>query len=119
MGGREIMAFLAPSDINVQDAFLEAMSIVAYIFLLIMIFYARKKNKIFASKGFPVMIFAVLLGVLSAFMDFFTELYWFDEIEHYRIFKSIMSSLQIASLLIFALSLVLVFRFTKFMMGEE
>ncbi|MHA1491657.1 MAG: hypothetical protein ACTSRI_18630 [Promethearchaeota archaeon] len=113
------MAFLAPSDINLQDAFLEAMSLIAYIFLFIMIFYARKKNKIFASKGFAVLILAVVLGVISAFMDFFTELYWFDEIEQYTIFKSIMSSLQIASLIIFALSLVLVFRFTKFMMGED
>ena len=52
-----------------------------------MLFYAKKKNKIFASKGFPIMVIALLLGVTSAFMDFFSEIYWFDTFEQFQIFK--------------------------------
>ncbi|MHA1688284.1 MAG: hypothetical protein ACTSYC_10690 [Promethearchaeota archaeon] len=113
------MAFLPFQEINIQDAILEFLSLIAYVFLLIMIFYARRKNKIFASKGFPLMILAIIMGVVGAFMDFFTEFYWFDDINNYIIFKTVLSTLQIASLGTFALSLLLVFMFTRFMLGEE
>jgi len=113
------MGFLAIEDINLSDAFLETMALVAYVFVVLMIFYAKKKNKIFASKGFPVLVLAIFLGLLSGAMDLFTELYWFDTFEQYQVFKLLIAVFQIASLLIFALSLVLVFKFTKYMMGED
>ena len=104
---------------ELRDMFLELLAIVGYAFVLIMVFYARKKNKIFASKGFPVMVIALLLGTTSAFMDFFSEIYWFDTLEIFLRFKFVYLILQIASLALFALSLILVFKFTKFMMGED
>ncbi|MHA1803932.1 MAG: hypothetical protein ACTSU4_05300 [Promethearchaeota archaeon] len=113
------MTFLPLEEINIQDAVLEFLSLIAYIFLFVMVFYARKKNKIFASKGFPLMVLAIIMGIIGAFMDFFTEFYWFDDINNYIIFKTAFSTLQITSLGIFALSLLLVFMFTKFMLGEE
>ena len=113
------MGFLPLSEVNVLDAFFEGLSLVAYVFVLVMLFYARKKNKIFGTKGFPVMILALLLGVVSAGMDFFTELYWFDEYQSYLLFKSLIAIFQIASLIIFGVSLLLVFRFTRLMLGED
>ncbi|MFX0098614.1 MAG: hypothetical protein ACFFCS_03465 [Candidatus Hodarchaeota archaeon] len=104
---------------NPLDAFLEAMAIVGYAFVLVMLFHVKKKNKIFASKGFPLMVVALLLGVASAIMDFFTEIYWIKPDEAYQLFKLTYLILQIASLGLFAVSLILVFRFTRFMMGED
>ncbi len=113
------MGFLTLDQINLLDVFLEAIAVVAYVFVLLMIFYAKNKNKIFASKSFPVLVLAILLGLISGIMDLFTELYWFDTFEQYQVFKLIISGLQIASLVIFAMSLLLVFKFTKYMMGED
>lgn len=113
------MGFLTLEQVNLQDVVLEGVSFLAYIFFFVMILYARRKNKIFASKSFSIMILALILGICSAFMDFFTELYWFENYNNYLLFKSLISGLQIASLLIFAISLLLVFRFTKFMLGED
>jgi len=113
------MGFIAIDQIDHLDVILESLAVIAYIFVVLMVFYAKKRNKIFASKGFPVMVIAIILGLISAFMDLFTELYWFDTFEQYNVFKTLIASLQIASLVIFALSLLLVFKFTKFLMGEE
>ena len=111
------MIFLTPStSISTSDVILEGLSLVGYVFILFMAFYARKKNKIFASKGFPFMILAILLGTISAFMDLFSEFFWMD---HYEIYKLVMSILMISGMVLFAVSLILVFRFTRFMMGEE
>ncbi len=112
------MGFLTIDQIDLLDVFLEGLAVVAYIFVLLMVFYAKRKNKIFASKGFPIMVLAILLGLVSASMDLFTELYWFDTFEQYQLFKSLIAGLQIASLVIFAISLLVVFKFTTYMMGE-
>ena len=111
------MAFNELSEINFQDFTLETMALVGYIFVLLTIFYAKKKNPIFASKGFSIMVIAIILGAVSASMDVSTEIYYYEV--GYDIFKFIMASLQIISLIMFALSLLLVFKFTKFMMGED
>ncbi len=111
------MIFASPAEnIDFLDVFLEGLSLLGFVFIIIMAFYARKKNKIFASKGFSVMIFAILLGTVSTFMDVLSELYWFD---NYEIYKLTMSILLIAGFSLFAISLILVFKFTQFMMGEE
>lgn len=112
------MTYLTPiplGDINLQDAVLELLAFVAHVFILGTALYARKKNKIFASKGFVALSVAIALGIAAAFMDFLTELYWIDA---YDLYKSFMSVLQVAGLVLFAVSLILVFRFTKFLMGE-
>ena len=114
------MGFIIISDpADIRDVFLEALAIGGYAFVLIMLFYAKKRNKIFASKGFPVMVIALLFGITSAFMDFFSEIYWFDTFEQFQVFKMIYLILQIISLGLFAFSLILVFKFTRYMMGED
>ncbi len=97
------------SEIDILDAVLQAIVFIAFVFVLIVLFYAKKKNKIFASKWFLVMVLAIVMGVVSVFMDFFTELYLFDDDVLFDTYKLIMVILQIASLEIFALSLVLLF----------
>jgi len=111
--------FLPFEDINLTDFLLESIAVMGYLFVLLMVFYAKKRNKIFASKGFPILVLAIILSLTSAGMDLFTEIYWFASFEEYNVFKLLIASLQIASLLIFALSLLLVFKFTKFLMGEK
>ena len=113
------MGFLPLDQIDLLDAFLESLAILGYIFVILMIFYAKRKNKIFASKGFPIMVIAIILGLLASAMDLFTELYWFDTFEEYNVFKSVIAGLKISSLIIFAFSLLILFKFTKFMMGED
>ncbi|WP_371804387.1 hypothetical protein [Candidatus Lokiarchaeum ossiferum] len=111
------MIFMTPApEINWLDAILEGLSLLGFVFILVMAFYAKKKNKIFASKGFPLMILAISMGLISAFMDLISEFYWMD---NYELFKSVMSILLIVGFSLFALSLILVFKFTQFMMGEE
>lgn len=111
------MIFITPApEINWLDAVLEGLSLLGFVFILVMAFYAKEKNKIFASKGFPVMVLAILMGTTSAFMDLFSEFYWLD---NYEIFKLIMSILLIGGFGLFAISLILVFKFTQYMMGDE
>ena len=103
-------------DISFADAILEGLALVAFLFVLLMAFYAKKNNKIFASKGFLVLISGIILGTLSAFMNFLTEFYWID---NYEVFKLIMVIFQIVGLLLFAISLMILFSFTKFLLGED
>ena len=111
--------FLPFEDINLTDFLLESIAVIGYLFVLLMVFYAKRRNKIFASKGFPILVLAIILSFTSAGMDLFTEIYWFNTFEQYNVFKLTISILRITSLVIFALSLLLVFKFTKFLMGEE
>ena len=107
----EFVQFLAPIDeIDISDAILEGLALVAFLFVLVMAFYAKRNNKIFASKGFLILIGGIVLGTLSAFMDFLTEFYWID---NYEDFKLAMAVFQIVGLLLFAISLMILFRFTK------
>ena len=76
------MGFLTLDQIDLVDALLESLAVIAYLFVILMVFYAKRKNKIFASKGFPIMVIAIIIGLLASAMDFFTELYWFDSLEH-------------------------------------
>jgi hypothetical protein len=108
---------IAFENVAVQDAILEAISLFAYFFILAAAFYARKKNKIFATKGFPIMIISIILGLIASFMDLFTEFFWIES--NYEAFKLSMSVIQILSLLLFTLALMLVFKFTSYLMGEE
>lgn len=103
-------------EIDPLDLILEALSILGYLFILFMVFYANKQNPIFKSKGFPVLVFGVVLGLIAAFMDFITEIIWIEN--NYEAFKFVMTIFQIGGLLLFSISLYLVFRFTEFMMGE-
>ena len=111
-----ISVIIAP-DFDFIDIVLEGLSVIAYIFILFMAFYANSRNPIFKSKGFPVLIFGIGFGLISALMDFYTEFFWIEE--NYDLFKSVMVSFQIASLVIFGFAMYLVFRFTTFMLGEE
>ena len=113
----EFIQFISPLDeIDLSDAILEGLALVAFLFVLLMVFYAKKKNKIFASKGFLILITGIILGTLSAFMDFLTEFYWID---NYEAYKLTMVVFQIVGLLLFAISLMILFNFTKFLLGEE
>lgn len=113
----EFVQFLAPlKEIEISDAVLEGLSLFAFLFVLLMAFYAKKNNKIFASKGFLVLITGIILGTFSAFMDFLTEFYWID---NYEVYKLTMAVFQIVGLLLFAISLMILFRFTKFLLGED
>jgi len=113
----EFVQFISPFDeIDLSDAILEGLALVAFLFVLVMAFYAKKNNKIFASKGFPVLITGIALGTLSAFMDFLTEFYWID---NYELYKLTMVVFQIVGLLLFAISLMILFHFTKFLLGED
>ena len=111
-----ILIIIAPT-FNILDIILEGLSVIAYIFILFMAFYAIKRNPIFKSKGFPVLIFGIAFGLVAAFMDFYSEFFWFEE--NYSLFKTAMTIFQIASLVIFGFAMFLVFKFTTFMMGEE
>ena len=103
------VGYLPTAEIDILDAVLEAIVLIMFVFVLIMLFYAKKKNKIFASKWFLVMVLAIVMGIVSVFMDFFTELYLFDDELQFDIYRLIMVLLQIACLEVFALSLVLLF----------
>ena len=98
------------------DIILEGLSIAGYIFILIMTFEAKKKNKIFEAKPFPLIVIAIGLGLCSATMDFLSEFFY---INWYTIYKFLMVGLKISSLLLFAFGLLLLFRFTSFLMGEK
>lgn len=111
------MQFISPIDgIDLSDAFLEGLALIAFLFVLVMAYYAKKNNKIFASKGFPVLISGIFLGTIAAFMDFFTEFYWID---NYEFYKLTMAVFMIVGLLLFAISLMILFHFTKFLLGED
>ena len=111
------MQFLSPLDeIDIPDAILEGLALFAFLFVLLMAFYAKKNNKIFATKGFLVLITGIFLGIISAFMNFLTEFYWID---NYEVFKLTMVIFQIVGLLLFAISLMILFSFTKFLLGED
>ena len=103
------VGYLPMSEIDIVDAVLQAIVFIAFACVLIVLFYAKKKNKLFDSKWFLVMVLAIGMGVVSVFMDFFTELYLIDDEAQFDTFRLIMVILQIASLEIFALSLVLLF----------
>ncbi len=114
-----IMQIFTPIDeIDITDAILEGFAVIAFLFVLFMVFYAKKNNKIFASKGFLVLIIGIILGTLSVIMDFLTEFYWIEKI-YYQIYKSIVAIFQIVGLLFFAISLMILFSFTKFLLGED
>ncbi|MHA1521585.1 MAG: hypothetical protein ACTSRK_15500 [Promethearchaeota archaeon] len=111
-----ISVIFAP-EFDLVDIILEGLSVFAYIFILLMAFYANKRNPIFRSKGFPVLIFGIGFGLIAAVMDFYTEFFWIEN--NYDLFKSVMVSFQIASLVFFGIAMYLVFRFTTFMLGED
>jgi hypothetical protein len=114
-----MVTILSFSELDVLDMILEGLTLVAYIFVFIMILYAKKKNQIFGAKPFPLLMGAVGMGLFSGLMDFSSEFIWFDKSAHYDIYKSIMQILKITSLVIFAIAMLLLFRFQKFLMGED
>ena len=105
------------AEVDILDAFLESLTVFAYIFVLFMVMKAKRNNKIFATKSYPLLILAIGLGMLAGLMDLFNEFFWIEN--NYEIFKFFMEFSKIASLLIFAISLLTVFRFTTFLMGDE
>ena len=113
-----LQIFTPINQIDLIDVILEGLAPIAFIFVLVMAFYAKKNNKIFASKGFPVLITGIILGTISVIMDFLTEFYWIEEV-YYQIYKSIVAIFQILGLLLFAISLMILFHFTKFLLGED
>lgn len=110
-----ILLAFTPVD-NIWDLILEGLSVLGYIFVLIMAFNAKKKNKIFAAKPFPIIVIAIIIGLISAIMDVCTEFLW---INRYSLYKTTFGILQIASLLLFAIGIILLFRFTTFLLGEN
>jgi len=115
-----ILQIFSPIDeIDITDVILEGLALVAFLFVLLMAFYAKKNNKIFESKGFPVLISGIVLGTFSAFMDFLSEFYWINNNDYYEVYKLIMAVFQIVGLLLFAISLMILFSFTKFLLGED
>jgi hypothetical protein len=111
------MQFIHPfEEIDLADVILEGLALIAYLFVLVMAIYAKKNNKIFASKGFLILISGIVLGVLSAGMNVFSEFYFIDA---YQAYKLTMVVFQIVGLLLFAISLMILFRFTKFLLGED
>lgn len=114
-----ILQLFTPIDeIDLTDVILEGFALIAFIFVLLMVFYAKKNNKIFASKGFLVLISGIVLGIISALMDFLTEFYWIGN-NNYQAYKLTMAVFQIVSLLLYAISLMILFSFTKFLLGED
>ena len=111
------MILLLFAEVDILDAFLEGLTVVAYIFVLFMVMKAKRNNKIFATKSYPLLILAIGLGMVAGLMDLFNEFFWIEN--NYHIFKFFMEFSKIASLLIFAISLLTVFRFTTFLMGDE
>jgi len=111
------MITLIFAEVDLVDAILEGLTVVAYLFVFFMIIKAKRNNKIFASKSFPLLILAIGLGTIAGGMDLFSEFFWIEN--NYNIFKFFMEFTKIAGLLLFAISLLLVFRFTKFLMGDE
>jgi len=101
---------------DLPDVVLEGLAVVGYLFVFVMAMYARKKNRIFASKGFPLLLIAIGLGFVSVIMDFISE---FAFIVHYELFKFTMMGLQLAGLILFTVAMALLFKFTQFMMGES
>jgi len=108
-----ILQFVAFEDI--PDVLFEGLTVVGYMFVLVMAIYAQKKNRIFASKGFPLLVFAIGLGLVSSAMDFISE---FVFINNYEIFKLIMEGFQIAGLVLFTIAMSVLFKFTQFMLGD-
>ncbi|MHA1775186.1 MAG: hypothetical protein DRO88_04405 [Promethearchaeia archaeon] len=106
----------APS-IDELDLILEFLSLLGFLFIFIMVIYANKKNPVFRSKGYPVLLIGIGLGTIAAGMDVFDEFFWIHQ--GYEIFKTTMNVLFILSLTIFSFAIFLVFRFTKFIMGED
>lgn len=114
-----ILQIFTPIDgIDITDVILEGFALIAFLFVLLMVFYAKKNNKIFASKGFLILITGIVLGTLSALMDFLTEFCWIENI-YYQVYKLTMAIFQIVGLLFFAISLMILFSFTKFLLGED
>ena len=111
------MILLLFAEVDILDAILEGLTVLAYIFVLFMVLKAKRNNKIFASKGFPLLLLAIGLGTIAGGMDLFNEFFWIEN--NYEIFKLFMEFTKITGLLLFAISLLVVFRFTKFLMGEE
>ena len=113
-----LQIFTPINEIDIVDAILEGLALVAFIFVLVMVLFAKKNNKIFASKGFMVLITGIVLGTFSALMDFLSEFYWIDE-NYYERYKLTMVIFQIVGLLLFAISLMILFSFTQFLLGED
>ena len=111
------MILLSLAEVDVLDAILEGLTVLAYIFVLFMVMKAKRNNKIFASKGYPLLILAVGLGGIAGGMDLFSEFFWIEN--NYEIFKFFMEFSKIAGLLLFAISLLVVLKFTTFLMGDE
>ncbi len=111
-----LQIFTLNDKIDITDAILEGLALIAYLFVLVMAFYAKKNNKIFASKGFLILISGIVLGVLSAGMNVFSEFYYIDGYETYKLTLVVF---QIVGLLLFAISLMILFSFTKFLLGED
>lgn len=106
----------APS-LDVVDISLEVLSLLGFLFIFIMAIYANKKNPIFRSKGFPLILIGIGIGAIAAGMDVFDEFFWINQ--GYEYFKMTMSILFILSLTIFSIAIFLMFRFTKFIMGDD
>ena len=114
-----LQIFTPIAEIDIIDAILEGLALFAFLFVLLMALYAKKNNKIFESKGFPVLITGIVLGTFSAFMDLMSEFYWINNNDYYEVYKLTMAVFQIVGLLLFAISLMILFRFTKFLLGED
>ncbi|MHA1732363.1 MAG: hypothetical protein ACTSU5_10480 [Promethearchaeota archaeon] len=112
-----MIALIPSPEVDVDDAILEGLTLVAFAFILVMAFHARRRNKIFASRGFWIMVLAITLGLVAALMDFLTEFFWIESL--YEEYKLVMNLLFVSSLFLFAVALLVVFKFTQFLLGED
>lgn len=111
-----------PSEtLEIIKAVFDVLTVIAFIILLIVVIYSRKRFIMFEKKRIfvPLLIFSIL-GVISTAMDAFDEFFWFSPKEFYDLFwkPSRLGMLLLGSLLLLY-TFYQFFRFEKRLLGEE
>ena len=106
--------------LQIIKAIFDTLNVLAFVFVFVIIFYARTNLPIFKRKSifYPLLGFAIL-GIISTTMDMLDEFFWFSPKSFYNSFwKPTRLVLIIIALFLLVMAFAEFYRFNKRLLGK-
>ena len=102
----------------VRDILLEFLALIAFLFLLVVLFIAASKTPILLKHGFLEAFTFVILGFISVSMDLFDEFVWFTQ-EFYNFWKITKDVTLLVGAIVLVIGFFRFFAFSARLFGVE
>ncbi|MHA1167839.1 MAG: hypothetical protein ACTSP4_06710 [Candidatus Hodarchaeales archaeon] len=121
-GGFKVITdfFIPDNPLTLIKAFLDVLTAVGFLALLIVVFLAKARYPVIERKGFIPLVGFAFMGLISTAMDAFDEFYWFDSKAFYdQIWKPARLYIFIIAIFLLLLTFYQFYQFSDRLFGEE